>query len=238
MVSAAQAEGVPVMLETPLPPRGEAGGGADRRDGRGVGDRRIGEALFGGGCAAGGGHHGIECVAAAVIGDDAVHARLAVPDPVLLEEGDGAAGFVDGFDDGVVVAVALARLGGGVGNVAGLRRVCNLKPAARGAGDGQAAVVRVHADAVDGGIEALDQLVAEQRPAGLIIQGVHAAEGVGDEILALDHDVVGTDGRLAARAGAARSARQSSAADRRRKIFCMLQTSFRIGSECVNCNRL
>ena len=42
----------------------------------------------------------------------------------------------------------------------------------------------------------------------------------------------------AARAGAARSARQSSAADRRRKIFCMLQTSFRIDSECVNCNRL
>ena len=207
MVSAAQAEGVPVMLETPLP---QAVRPAEALTGVTDGDRRIGEALFGGGCAAGGGHQGVERVAAAVIGDDAVHARLAVPDPVLLEEGDSAAGFVDGFDDGVVVAVALARLGGGVGNVAGLRRVCNLKPAARGAGDGQAAVVRVHADAVDGGIEALDQLVAEQRPAGLIIQGVHAAEGVGDEILALDHDVVGTDGRLGGqgRSGQKRQAEQ------------------------------
>ena len=109
-----------------------------------------------------------------------------------------------------MVAVALARLGGGIGDIAGLRRVCNLEPVARRAGSGDIAAVREHGHAVNGAVEPLDQLVAEQRPAGLIIQGVHAAEGVGDEILALDHDVVGTDGRLGGqgRSGQKRQAEQ------------------------------
>ena len=147
-------------------------------------------------CAAGVRAHGIERIAPAVIWDPAVYARLAVPDPVLLEEGDGAVCLIDGFDNGVVIAVALPCFSGGIGDIAGLRRVCNLEPIACRTGGGDIAVVRVDVHAVDGAVKPFDQLIAEQRCACLIIQRVHAAEGVGDEALSHDCDIIQINGRL------------------------------------------
>ena len=95
-----------------------------------------------------------------------------------------------------MVAVALPRLGGGIGDIAGLRRVCNLEPVARRAGSGDIAAVREHGHAVNGAVEPFDQLVAEQRRTRFIIKRVHAAEGIGGKALAHDRDVIQINGRL------------------------------------------
>ena len=136
-----------------------------------------------------------------------------------------------------MIAIALTRLGGGVGDVTGLRLCCALEPVSGRAGHGHAAVICVHGDAVDPAVEPLDQLVAEQRIAGLVIKRVNAAERVGNKALADDLDIIGMERRFRGQRGDGKKRQTKNGSQKPPEQIAHADAPFRIRNHS-NCNRL
>ena len=123
---------------------------------------------------------GSECIerVAAVIGYRAVHARLSVPDPVLLDERDRSGSFVRFLAQNVVPAAALALFGSRVADIAGLGIACPLKIIGIVVRDPDVMSDSLKLQAVNLAIIPLHIVEAVGRSGRQIVNGLHTVQGI------------------------------------------------------------